>query len=117
MRKKTLQILELFAKGMSRAAIANLLDCDIKAVRAALGAPPRAPEGYISIQEAARRIGMEQITLRHAMERGDLRARWIGHFRYVRPGDVKFWMANHPYRQAAKQVLERLRQHLPKPSQ
>ena len=54
------------------------------------------PEGLISLQEAARRLGINCGTLRKAVKRGDLRAfRVIGMIR-IDPLDLRRYLRTHP---------------------
>jgi DNA-binding transcriptional ArsR family regulator len=112
MKAKQEQILELFRQGHSVAAIACRLDLTESIVRRHLDKArviaEECPEGCLSVDDAARRIGMEERDLYYGIAAGNLRYVRRGRRKWLRMADVQIWLDNDQYRQEARAMMERL---------
>ena len=106
------QIADLVAEGYSVPAIANRLGTSENAVRLTLSrlgiSTVVVPDGYLTIGEAARRVGMADYELYRGIARGELRHVRCGSRCYVTTRWVHMWMYNRPCRVKAREMVRRL---------
>jgi hypothetical protein len=112
------QIMELFKQGYSVDAIACKLGIKFNTVgwylRKIHVPACTTPPGYITIEEAARKVGMGIPELRKGIKLGDLR--FVMHNRRIFTTHtwVRNFINNLPYRLQAKKMQEKLFQAHPK---
>ena len=118
MRRRQQQVLDLLEQGYSIPAIASRLNISEIAVRDASRAArvvlSNVPAGHITLREAARRMKLPRSKLRKAAGVGTLRCILHGSTYYTTMEWAHIWVANQPYRTAAREMALKLFQARPR---
>lgn len=108
---KRQQVRDLVTQGYSPEAVSCILGLSVRAVRKHIEQAhllKERPEGYSTVSEEAERLGCERATLFRAIRDGHLRAiNFDGHW-FTTAEWADIWYNNHPYRQRAKRLQEKL---------